>query len=98
MGRGAMVKALRDDTAAAACPQPFIVLMGWSPEIAEAAAATGADAIGVAGEIIRQPKLAATYARIAQEGKESFYRGSLAKEIVESIQAQGGILDADDLA
>jgi len=43
---GAMVKALRDDTAAAACPQPFIVLMGWSPEIAEAAAATGADAIG----------------------------------------------------
>ncbi len=52
----------------------------------------------VAGEIIHQPKLAATYARISQEGKESFYRGSLAKEIVESIQAQGGIIDAEDLA
>ena len=52
----------------------------------------------VAGEIIRQPKLAATYARVAKEGKESFYRGALAKEIVGAIQAQGGIIDADDLA
>ncbi|MEZ4532756.1 MAG: gamma-glutamyltransferase [Thermomicrobiales bacterium] len=51
-----------------------------------------------AGEIIRQPKLAATYARVAREGKESFYRGALAKEIVESIQAQGGIIDTADLA
>jgi gamma-glutamyltranspeptidase/glutathione hydrolase len=52
----------------------------------------------VAGEIIRQPKLAATYARVAKEGKESFYRGALAREIVDSIQAQGGIIDAEDLA
>jgi gamma-glutamyltranspeptidase/glutathione hydrolase len=51
-----------------------------------------------AGEIIRQPKLAATYARVASEGKESFYRGALAKEIVESIQSQGGLIDAEDLA
>ena len=48
--------------------------------------------------MIRQPKLAATYARVAQEGMESFYRGAIAREIVESIQAQGGIIDADDLA
>ena len=52
----------------------------------------------VAGEVIRQPKLAATYARVANEGMESFYRGALAREIVESIQAQGGIIDAEDLA
>jgi gamma-glutamyltranspeptidase/glutathione hydrolase len=52
----------------------------------------------VAGEVIRQPKLAATYARVAAEGKESFYRGDLAKAIVESIQAQGGLIDAEDLA
>jgi gamma-glutamyltranspeptidase/glutathione hydrolase len=51
-----------------------------------------------AGEVIRQPKLAATYARLAREGKESFYRGTMAKEIVASIRAQGGILDEDDLA
>jgi hypothetical protein len=43
---GPMVKALRDEAAAAGCPAPFIVLMGWGPAIAEAAAATGADAIG----------------------------------------------------
>ncbi len=52
----------------------------------------------VAGEVIRQPKLAATLARVANEGKESFYRGALAAEIVEAIQSQGGIIDADDLA
>lgn len=51
-----------------------------------------------AGEVIRQPKLAATYARVAKEGMESFYRGAIAREIVESIQAQGGIIDAEDLA
>ncbi len=43
---GPMVKVLRDDTAAAGYATPFIVLMGWGPEIADAAAATGADAIG----------------------------------------------------
>ena len=50
-----------------------------------------------AGTVIRQPKLAATYARVAREGKESFYRGAIAKEIVASIAAQGGIIDAEDL-
>ena len=50
------------------------------------------------GEIIRQPKLAATYARVAAEGKESFYRGAIARDIVASIQSQGGLIDADDLA
>lgn len=52
----------------------------------------------VAGEIIRQPKLAATYRRLAAEGKESFYHGAMSREIVESIQSQGGLIDADDLA
>jgi gamma-glutamyltranspeptidase/glutathione hydrolase len=51
-----------------------------------------------AGTVIRQPKLAATYARLAKEGKESFYRGAIAKELTESIRSQGGILDEDDLA
>ncbi len=51
-----------------------------------------------AGEIVRQPKLASTFARVAREGKESFYRGSIAREIVESIRAQGGLIDEDDLA
>jgi gamma-glutamyltranspeptidase/glutathione hydrolase len=51
-----------------------------------------------AGTVIRQPKLTATYTRLAIEGKESFYRGAIAKELTESIRSQGGILDEDDLA
>lgn len=51
-----------------------------------------------AGEIIRQPRLAATFARVVSEGKESFYRGAIAEEIAASIQAQGGLIDAQDLA
>jgi len=51
-----------------------------------------------AGEIIRQPKLVRTYQRLAAEGKESFYRGAIAQEIIESIQSQGGLIDAEDLA
>lgn len=34
-----------------------------------------------AGELFRQPHLAATYRRIAERGPEDFYRGSLAAEI-----------------
>jgi gamma-glutamyltranspeptidase/glutathione hydrolase len=52
----------------------------------------------VAGEVIRQPKLARTFERVAEGGIESFYRGELAGEIVESIQAQGGLIDAEDMA
>ena len=49
----------------------------------------------VAGEVIRQPKLAATYARVAAEGKESFYRGALARlDGVDWTQAQAD-LDAN---
>ncbi len=51
-----------------------------------------------AGEIIRQPKLARMYERLAAEGKESFYRGAIARELVEAIQSQGGHIDAEDLA
>lgn len=43
---GVFVKALREDAAAAGCPEPFVVAMGWGPEVASAAAAIGADAIG----------------------------------------------------
>lgn len=52
----------------------------------------------VAGEIIRQPKLAALYQRVANEGIESFYRGTIARELAESIRSQGGLIDEEDLA
>ncbi len=51
-----------------------------------------------AGEVIRQPKLARTFERVVKGGLESFYRGELAAEIVESIQSQGGLIDAEDMS
>ncbi len=51
-----------------------------------------------AGEIFRQPALAATLKTIAAEGKDAFYRGSLAQEIVRFSEANGGLLSLDDFA
>lgn len=40
-------------------------------------------------DVVRFPKLADTYQRIAEEGPDVFYRGSMAQSIVEDIQAAG---------
>ena len=43
-------------------------------------------------DIVRFPKLAETYQRIADEGPDVFYNGSMARSIVEDIQAAGLML------
>ncbi|MCJ8345228.1 gamma-glutamyltransferase family protein, partial [bacterium] len=50
------------------------------------------------GTILKQPALASTLKNIAYNGVRSFYKGSIAKEIIRTIQNDGGILDAIDLA
>jgi gamma-glutamyltranspeptidase/glutathione hydrolase len=50
------------------------------------------------GAIIKQPLLANTFRRVVAGGKDEFYRGETAKEIVRSMTAQGGWLTEDDLA
>ncbi len=40
-------------------------------------------------DIIRFPKLADTYKKIAEEGPDVFYNGSMAQDIVDDIQAAG---------
>ncbi len=48
------------------------------------------------GEIFKNPYLANTLERIAKQGRDVFYRGEIAREIVEYLQAQGGFLSMQD--
>ena len=50
------------------------------------------------GQIFRNPDLASTYRRLASHGRDAFYRGDIARRIVECSRAHGGVLTADDLA
>jgi len=50
-----------------------------------------------AGEVFRQPELAHTLERIA-DNPDDFYHGDMAREMAASIQKGGGLITADDLA
>ena len=49
------------------------------------------------GALLRQPRLAATLERIADDGAAHFYRGPFAERMVAVVQAAGGVLTRDDL-
>lgn len=49
------------------------------------------------GEIFRQPDLARTLERIAED-PDDFYHGALARELAAAMQKGGGLITADDLA
>jgi len=51
-----------------------------------------------AGDMLRQPELAATLKRIAKNGAADFYRGETAKVLAEEMAKNGGILSLQDLA
>ncbi|MDH4054855.1 MAG: gamma-glutamyltransferase [Gammaproteobacteria bacterium] len=50
------------------------------------------------GEMFRNPRLAATYALIADKGRDEFYKGSIARRIDAYMAEQGGLLRYEDLA
>lgn len=50
------------------------------------------------GYKFRQPSLARTLRRMADEGIEDFYTGAIATQIVADMQRHGGLLNAADLA
>ncbi|HMC01491.1 MAG TPA: gamma-glutamyltransferase [Flavobacteriaceae bacterium] len=52
----------------------------------------------VEGEIYKNPYLANTYRKIAEGGRDVFYKGEIATVISGFIQEQGGFLSKDDLA
>lgn len=51
-----------------------------------------------AGDVWRQPELAATLQRIATQGRAGFYEGPFAEYMAEQVQALGGIWTAEDLS
>jgi gamma-glutamyltranspeptidase/glutathione hydrolase len=51
-----------------------------------------------AGELWKNPNLANTLETIAKEGRNAFYKGSIAKVIGEYMQANGGFLSYEDMA
>ncbi|MCH9694438.1 MAG: gamma-glutamyltransferase [Gammaproteobacteria bacterium] len=54
--------------------------------------------VPVKGEMFRNPRLANTYAAIAEKGRDEFYKGDIAKSIDAYMAEQGGLLNYADLA
>src|SRR5205814_2116703 len=52
----------------------------------------------VAGDVIRQPELAQTLRAIAKDGRDAFYNGPIAEDMVETLHAVGGLHTLDDFA
>ncbi len=50
------------------------------------------------GEMFRNPRLARTYAAIAEKGRDEFYKGDIARKIDAYMAEQGGLLAYEDLA
>ncbi len=52
----------------------------------------------VPGEILRNPDMAETYRRIQKNGVDDFYTGAIARDIVQDMEANGGLISMADLA
>lgn len=50
------------------------------------------------GEVFQNPDLAETYAKIAEQGRDAFYKGAIAKIIASYMKKHGGFLSYEDLA
>ena len=51
-----------------------------------------------AGEIFRNGELARTYREISQQGRDAFYRGRIARDLVAFSARSGGLFTAEDFA
>lgn len=50
-----------------------------------------------AGELFKNPGLAATFRALAKDGKKGFYTGRIAEEIIKATKDRGGFLELEDL-
>ncbi len=53
--------------------------------------------VPAAGWVLRQPDLATTLERLARDGHDGFYRGAVARALVDGVRAAGGIWSDADL-
>src|ERR1700719_910355 len=52
----------------------------------------------VAGDVIKQPELGQTLRAIAKGGRDAFYKGAVAEDMVETLRGIGGLHTTDDFA
>src|SRR6201991_1498507 len=52
----------------------------------------------VAGDVIHQPELGQTLRAIAKKGRDAFYKGAIAEDMVETLRGIGGLHTLDDFA
>ncbi len=52
----------------------------------------------VAGDVIHQPELGKTLRAIARDGRDAFYTGAIAEDMVETLRGIGGLHTLDDFA
>src|SRR5690242_11569444 len=52
----------------------------------------------LAGEVLRQPELAQTLRTIAKDGRDAFYKGPIAEDMVETLRSIGGLHTLADFA
>lgn len=50
------------------------------------------------GDVVKNPRLAASLELIAKDGRDAFYKGAIAKAIADDMQRRKGLLTAKDLA
>lgn len=67
------------------------------PELVRVFGKEGGRGAWVTGDRLSQPDLARTLQRIADEGPDAFYNGSIAEQIVAEMKAGQGLIVADDL-
>lgn len=86
---------LSDDEAAATAGQ--IKSMARDPGAKAAFFRPDGSAYGP-GDLFRQPDLAWTLVEIRDHGADGFYKGAVADRLVAAMKANGGVIDAADLA